>query len=222
MIDAALKRKGLSAAAASRLAVGNPSLIKNMRMETGKPKRFNAEALHKLAKVLDLEFYFGEPRSQTVVHLPAGFSERTVEPLATARPRHEALEMGFLPVPYHAAAAPNFRGTAPIALARQWLKASQMNAKSLAFLPVVSDEMAPVMTIGSLALIDTSQTSLSDGGIWALALKGNFVFARVQRPAKDILMLRGEKPDQPVQLFKGEELAALTVLGRVVWIGQQR
>lgn len=31
-IDLALKRKGLSDAAASKLAVGHPSLIKNLRM----------------------------------------------------------------------------------------------------------------------------------------------------------------------------------------------
>jgi hypothetical protein len=85
IIDEALLRKGLSASAASKLAVGNPSLIKNMRQETGYQKRFNAVALSKLANVLDLEFYFGEEREQTVMRLPAGFAERTVEPLSTAR-----------------------------------------------------------------------------------------------------------------------------------------
>lgn len=221
IIDEALARKGLSAAAASRLAVGNSSLIKNMRAETGKPKRYNADALQRLAEVLDLEFYFGETRSQTVLQLPAGFAERTVEPLATARARQEALEMGFLPVPYHVAASPSFRGTAPVALARQWLKASDMSADSLAFLPVVSDEMTPILTVGALALIDTSCQSLEDGGILALGLHGRYVFARVQRPSTDILILKGERSDRPVQIFKGDELAALRVLGKVVWVGRQ-
>jgi hypothetical protein len=85
LIDEALLRKSLSASAASKLAVGNPSLIKNMRQETGYQKRFNAVALSKLANVLDLEFYFGEEREQTVMRLPAGFAERTVEPLSAAR-----------------------------------------------------------------------------------------------------------------------------------------
>ena len=83
IIDEALLRKGLSASAASKLAVGNPSLIRNMRQETGYQKRFNAVALSKLANVL--EFYFGEEREQTVMRLPVGFAERTVEPLSTAR-----------------------------------------------------------------------------------------------------------------------------------------
>ena len=56
VIDAALRRKELSDAAASRLAVGNPSLIKNMRNGAG---RYSFEALEALAKVLDLDCKFG-------------------------------------------------------------------------------------------------------------------------------------------------------------------
>lgn len=59
-IDAALARKGLSAARASVLAVGNPSLVKNLRSGQG---RFSYESLQRLAAVLDLECYFGPPRS---------------------------------------------------------------------------------------------------------------------------------------------------------------
>jgi hypothetical protein len=221
IIDGALLRKGLSAAAASRLAVGNPSLIKNMRNKTGNPKRFNAHALKQLADVLDLEFYFGDARTQTVVHLPAGFAERTIEPLAAATARQEALEMGFLPIPYHSAALPNFRGTAPVALARQWLTASTLVAETLAFLPVVTDDMIPTLTIGALALLDTSDVDLHDDGIWALALKGRYVFARIQRPSPNMLVLKGDKPNQPVQVFKDAELRTLKVLGKVVWIAHQ-
>jgi hypothetical protein len=221
IIDAALLRKGMSAAAASRLAVGNPSLIKNMRNKTGNPKRFNAHALRQLAGVLDLEFYFGDARSQTVVHLPAGFAERTIDPLATATARQEALEMGFLPIPYHSAALPNFRCTAPVALARQWLTASGLVAETLAFLPVVTDDMIPTLTIGALALLDTSDVDLREDGIWALAVKGRYVFARIQRPSANMLVLKGDKPNQPVQIFKDDELRGLNVLGKVVWIAHQ-
>lgn len=221
IIDEALLRKGLSASAASRLAVGNSSLIKNMRHSPDKAKRFNAEALRKLAEVLDLEFYFGDTRSHSVVQLPGGFAEHTVEPLSSAHARKDALEMGFLPIPYHVAAAPDFRGIAPVALARGWLAASGMEPDGLAFLPVIADDMAPTLTVGALALIDTAQTQTGDDGIWAFGLKGRYVFARVQHPSDDIVVLKGNKPDQPVQIFKGDELAALRVLGKVVWIAHQ-
>ena len=129
--------------------------------------------------------------------------------------------MGFLPIPYHPAAAPDFRGTAPVALARQWLTASDMNAETLAFLPVINDDMVPTLTIGTLALIDTAQDDLTKDGIWAFSIKGQCVFARVQHPSDDILLLTSDKSDKPVQIFKAEQLATLRVLGRVVWIVHQ-
>lgn len=58
-IDDALARKGLSDAAASRLAAGNPALIKNLRNSAG---RYSFDALQKVADVLELECYFGPPR----------------------------------------------------------------------------------------------------------------------------------------------------------------
>ncbi|MBL4750911.1 MAG: hypothetical protein JKX71_10090 [Amylibacter sp.] len=64
VIDDALKKKGLSDAAASRLAVGHEVLIKKLRLPAKGEKRYNYLALEKLAKVLDLELYFGPPREQ--------------------------------------------------------------------------------------------------------------------------------------------------------------
>jgi hypothetical protein len=61
-IDAALARKGLSDAAASQAAAGNPSVIKNLRMRQGRQKRYAYHTLKQLADVLGLELYFGPPR----------------------------------------------------------------------------------------------------------------------------------------------------------------
>ena len=68
-IDKALRKKGLSDAAASKLAVGHPSLIKNFRAPKTGEKRYNLTALAKLANVLDLELYFG-PKREPPVPLP--------------------------------------------------------------------------------------------------------------------------------------------------------
>ena len=66
-IDKALRQKGLSDAAASRLAVGHPSLIKNFRLPSKEDKRYNFTALSKLAGVLELELYFGPPRTAAAI-----------------------------------------------------------------------------------------------------------------------------------------------------------
>ena len=144
-----------------------------------------------------------------------------MEPFSGALARHEALEIGFLPVPYHIAAAPDFRGTAPVALSRQWLQASGFNAEVLAFLPALTDEMAPMLSVGALALIDASRTTADDDSIWAVSHGGRYTFARIQTPSPDMMILKCDKPNQPVQIIKGEELRMIKVIGRVVWCAQQ-
>ena len=64
-IDKALVRKGLSAAAASKLAAEHYALIKNMKAAQADGKRYSVDSLEKLATVLDLELYFGPPRETT-------------------------------------------------------------------------------------------------------------------------------------------------------------
>lgn len=58
----ALEKQGLTAAAASKAAVDNASLIKNMSNARGKNPRYSYQALDKLAEVLNLELYFGPKR----------------------------------------------------------------------------------------------------------------------------------------------------------------
>jgi len=78
VIDDALAKKGMSAAAASRAAVGNSSLIKNMRLG----QETSWEKLARLAEVLDLDFYVGPPtpttqsNSTNVQRLGPAFVER--------------------------------------------------------------------------------------------------------------------------------------------------
>lgn len=99
-IDIALKKKGLSDAAASKLAVGHPSFIKNMRMPREGEKRYNLPSLMKLAEVLELEFYFGEPRLCAAASAPIswggllphrGFAKCGVDGWGRDQPDREAL-----------------------------------------------------------------------------------------------------------------------------------
>ena len=106
-------------------------------------------------------------------------------------------------------------------LARQWLGASNIPAETLAFLPVICDDMAPTLTVGTLALIDTAQRDTKADGIFAFGVNGSYLFARVQHTSDDMILLKADKTDLPVQIFKGDELATLKVLGRVVWIVHQ-
>ncbi|WP_377506779.1 helix-turn-helix transcriptional regulator [Octadecabacter sp. R77987] len=210
-IDKALQRKGITAAAASRLAVGNPSLIKNMRADTGTDKRYNAAALQKLAAVLDLEFYFGPERAAPTVQ--AGFGEA-----ATTNPTgpREALRAGFLPIPYHRAASPQFQGTAPVALSRAWVAARDLVPEHLSFAPVLDDAMSPALRKGALTLIDASQVTPDGQGIFCATDRGVLHYARLETPAPDLLAVTQD--NRPMRVLRGDEKVPYRILGKVVWV----
>lgn len=84
-IQDALDSKGVTAAAASRAAAGNPSLIKNMMNARGENPRYSYQALEKLADVLDLEIYFGPKRGSGPVDHLAYQSDRSLPHLGMAR-----------------------------------------------------------------------------------------------------------------------------------------
>ena len=69
IVDEALALKGLYASKASILAVGNPSLIKNMRL--GQKTSF--DNVEKLFRILGIDFYYGLPNKdieKMVVEVP--------------------------------------------------------------------------------------------------------------------------------------------------------
>lgn len=99
IIEQALERKGVSASAASRLAVGNPSLIKNIRNGQG---RVSFDHLQRLAAVLDLECRFGPVGDNAPLpaklcarlHLPDGATEADALAVLDALPEtaHQFIE----------------------------------------------------------------------------------------------------------------------------------
>ncbi len=172
-IDAALRRKGLTDAAASRLAVGNPALIKNLRTPADHEKRYSIRALQRLADVLDLELYFGPPRSGAE---PAG--DFALVPL-------HAAELSAGP---GAAADDADRVETLLAFRRDWLARMGLPPARAALARVRGDSMTPRLNPGDLVLIDTARTDPRrpmkgpEGNIFALRHQGELVVKRVEQP----------------------------------------
>lgn len=205
-IDKALARKGLTAAAASRQAVGNPALIKNMRAARDGEKRFNAMALMKLAEVLDLEFYFGPERPRP----EPGFAASGADARPPDPTRREALSTGFLPIPFHPFLPHPWRGVAPVALSRRFLDDRGLVPDSLSFVPVLDDAMVPILSRESLALVDTRSRDVAGGRL----------VAAMQGLAPHVGYLHGPEGARYLESETGHRTAegeGFILLGPVVW-----
>lgn len=213
-IDEALRRKGMSDAAASKLAVGNFSLIKNMRSARSEDKRYNYQSLERLAEVLDLECYFGPRRDSGPVEVIDKDAEYAHIPV------HDV----FLAA---GAGATNDAEEIVDALAfrRDWLRRIGLDPSKAAIARARGDSMQPSIWDGDLLLIDRNRTMPpvpaqterpKRMSVFALLHDGEAKVKRLQMIDKGLAMLVSDNPDHPPCLVSPE---SLQIIGKVVWWG---
>lgn len=219
LIDEALARKQLSDAAASKLAVGNYSLIKNMRSARSEDKRYNFQALERLAEVLDLECYFG-PRRET-----GTIEEIVVDGGDYAQiPLHDAM----------LAAGNGARNDCEpvieqLAFKRSWLTKIGVTASAARLARVHGDSMQPTLWHGDMILIDTASSppqirpkdakDVRRPPIYALLDDGEARVKRVERPTSGLTLLISDNPDFSPDPRQGDEQKRVEYIGKVVWWG---
>lgn len=208
-IDEALKRKGLSDSAASKLAVGNFALIKNMRSSRSEEKRYNFQSLEKLAEVLGLECYFGPRRSNGPV---------------------ETVVLGnedFAPIPRldaRVSAGPgaengDVRVIEKLAFRRDWLDRMGVDPTQAVLVQVSGDSMTPGLHDGDLALIDRRRNKVRNGHVYALTdTDGSTRVKRVDLLPEG-LILRSDAPSYQSEFRRSDEANRVNIIGEVVWSG---
>lgn len=218
-IDAALRRKGLSDAAASKLAVGHPSLIKNLRLPREGEKRYNLPALMKLADVLGLDFYFGPPReSGPITQVTLDGAEYASIGL------HEA----------SLSAGPGFTNGGSniidhLAFRRDWLSRIGVNPGAACLARVIGDSMFPTLSPNDMVLIDTRHTEpvvrprtdrdKRRSPIYVFIQDGEARVKRIERPEPDLIMLISDNPDYAPEALTGQRAVSLQIIGKVMWWG---
>lgn len=213
-IDEALRRKGISDAAASKLAVGNFALIKNMRSSRSDEKRYNFQALERLADVLGLECYFGPKRELGQVEVIDRDEEYAHIPL------HDALLSAGPGAQNHGEEIVDF-----LAFRRDWLRRIGLDPARAVMARASGDSMQPCIWDGDLLLIDRSKTvpppppkSEHDrrAPIFALIDGAEAKVKRVQLVDRGLAMLLSDNPDHSPTFANPD---TLTIIGKVVWWG---
>lgn len=210
-IDAALLARGLSDAAASRLAVGNPSLIKNLRNRRSTERDHPFENLSKLAAVLDLELYFG-PRRRTASTTPEVVRFSETGPTSLQSP--DARQFGYRTYPWH----PDLQTKKPVpgALEPGVIAAIGVPDEQLCW--VEPDWLAGDRLSDPLPGVLVDKTAARAGGPdwWCYRLDRKVVLGRLQFIPDRIIIL-GRTTADPVSAARIDD-DRLRLLGRAVWI----
>jgi hypothetical protein len=206
-IDEALARTGMSDAAASKLAVGNYSLIKNMRAARGDDKRYTYQSLAQLARVLGLECYFGPKRALS------GFSEGEV---ASIHSKNDASLSGFLPIPWHAFSGQ--KGTASMAFSQAWLASNGLIPDFLqAIVPNFCDSSLTGAK-NTVALLQTNAPRKGTGAIWCYRDGLTIGISRAGFVDGAAVIVPSTEASQELVIPK-EATPGVGLLGKVVWLG---
>lgn len=203
-IDAALARSALSAAAASRLAVGNPQLIKNMRSGKG---RFSYEALERLAVVLGLECYFGPPRDRLVQLTKLGTDDFVTvplyEPTASAGPGDVVEGEAVL---------------GQVAFRRAWLRRHGVAPDQAALFRVRGHSMAPTIPDRAVVLVDRAARQLRDRRVYVLRQDDALFLKRLRRDRRGLIIASSDNPAIDPFLLD-PSLGDAPLVGEVRWFG---
>jgi hypothetical protein len=200
-VEAALEARNLSARRASLDVVGHDGLIRDIR--AGRIP--SVDRIEALFDYLGLEAYFGPrrpvSRETVVANLPPG----------------EDAPSGFLTIPW--AESGSRKGSAPVAFARSWLEEHALVPDFLSAALPDQVQLEGPPTDDTVALLD-SRVSLRMGhGIWCFKSRGLVVVSRVTF-AGTVTVIHPAHPEDEPTIFDVPLGNAMTLLGKVVWMGQ--
>lgn len=99
---------------------------------------------------------------------------------------------------------------------RAWITSKFGNPDKLRLLPVRGDSMTPTLNDRDWAMLDRSQTRLSDG-IFAILLDGELLVKRIQLGGREIRIISDNAAYEPIVVPKDEVDERIVVRGRIVW-----
>lgn len=205
VVDQALMDQNLSARRASIAVVGHDGLIRDIRAG----RLPSVDRIEALFEYLGLEAYFG-PKRRAPGH-PLLSLVQTNTDSSTDAP------FGFVPIPW--AEVGVAIGSAPIAFSRSWLAERGLKADFLkASKPDVVD-ISHARTEETVALIDTAPAARKGHELWCFREAGLVRVAHLTFIG-DLTVINPSSTEDSPRIIKGPPERELSMLGKVVWLGQ--
>ncbi|WP_043636014.1 LexA family transcriptional regulator [Desulfovibrio sp. TomC] len=102
---------------------------------------------------------------------------------------------------------------------QDWLRAKGQPAQ-MVLMDVVGNSMEPEIRHGDMVLIDQGQVAVVAHGVYAVGLEDTVLVKRVEKRPGQLVLLSDNRDYAPIVLA-GDELEALRVIGRVLWVGRE-
>lgn len=106
----------------------------------------------------------------------------------------------------------------PLAFREDWLRRKRVTSRgNLRVCEVRGDSMLPYLMDGDVVLIDTGQTSLTDGEVYAVRFGDDVRIKRLFRRIDGGVLLKSDNPAFPEEAIQPADLERLHLLGLVLW-----
>lgn len=107
----------------------------------------------------------------------------------------------------------------PLAFRADWIRKKRLNPSKLASMQVVGDSMEDRLHDGDAIVIDTSQTEVSDGNVYALWYDGGERVKRLyRRPGGGLIIHSDNESKYPQLTLTPDEANHVRIIGRVVHV----
>lgn len=106
----------------------------------------------------------------------------------------------------------------PLSFRGRWFQVKRLDPKACKALYVRGRSMEPKLEDWDTVLIDTSQTQIVDGEIYAVCLEDEFYIKTLSRIPGGVKLI-SENPEFDTFEVTGEQLNRLRILGKKVWRG---
>jgi len=106
----------------------------------------------------------------------------------------------------------------PIAFRARWFQQKRIKPDACRALYVRGRSMEPMLQDWDTVLIDTAQTDLIDGEVYAVCLHDEFYIKAVYRTVGGVVLKSSNQDFENIEA-RGEELSNFCVIGKMVWRG---
>lgn len=105
----------------------------------------------------------------------------------------------------------------PLAFRKEWLDKERLKPDKLVIAYAKGDSMEPRIHDGDTLMIDTSQTTLRDGQVYAIRVDDELRVKRIFKRTTSVL-IKSDNQKFPEEEITLEQAKSLHVIGRVVWV----